>query len=94
MASLKGDIRRAQATSPGHCEQPEGARTDDRDARARSGPGETERVPRHSGRFHDRRITDVKAGRQGDQSGRGRTEVLRHAAVGTDAEGTLTVGRA
>ena len=64
MASLQRDLCRAKATSTGDGQEPESARADDRDPCARSGPGEAERVPRDSGRFHDRRITYVEAGRE------------------------------
>ena len=94
VARLECDVRCAEASSPGHGEQPEGTRADDRDTRARSGLGQAERMPRDRGRLHDGGIAYIDAGRQGDQAGRRRPEVLRHATVGADAEGPLAMGRA
>ena len=80
--------------APGHGQQAERAGADHRDAGARAGPGEPERVPRDGGRLDDGRVTHVEARRQRDQPRRRRAELLGHPPVGADAECSLTVGRA
>ena len=51
-------------------------------------------MPGDRGRLHDGRVTDVEAGRQRHQAGRGRAELLGHSPVSGHPEGPLAVRRA
>ena len=93
VAGLERNRRRAQAAGAGHGQQAERARADDRDTRAGAGPREPERMPGDRGRLHQGRIAHVEPLRQSDQSRCRRTELLRHAPVGTDAKRSLAVRR-